>query len=363
MGLTGILSAMTFPICRRIVGRGTIVALASAGSVIGAIAAAAEPVAAPIVAPDSARPTAVSYGPQTVARLRVGAKIAARGGAVTQIHLLVAVPLECAEQEVELVEEDSSPHVGAVEFRDSDEGVRQMVIEIPELAPRQEAHAYATFEIRTRTIVAPKETATLVAPKKPARELKRYLAASPFIDVNHRKIRAAIKAALAAQDKPVEHSGAAGDTGSAGDGGDWRRVEAMYDYALAQVKYKDGLDDKSAVQALTDGEGDCQSIAAVFVAMCRTAKIPARMVWVDGHQYAEFYLEDAAGEGCWYPVESAGTRAFGEMPIARVILQKGDNFRIPELGGQRRRYASDHATALSQPGREPKVTFVREQMQ
>ncbi len=314
-----------------------------------AFAAAAPAATAQIVAANATdRPTAVSYGPQTVSRYRFGAKAEARGGTVKEIRLMVAVPLECAEQEVELVEEDSSPHVESVEFRHTDEGVRQMLIYIPELAPRQDAHAYATFEVRTRTVLAPKETAALVAPKKPDVAVKRYLGRSPFIDVKHAKIRAAVKEALAKLKPPA--------TGASGD---WERVEALYDYAIEHVKYKEGVD-KSSVQALAEGEGDCQSIAALFVAMCRTEKIPARMVWVDGHQYAEFYLEDAAGEGGWYPVESAGSRAFGEMPLARVILQKGDNFRVPERRRERLRYASDYALFLSAPDRQPRVTYVRE---
>jgi hypothetical protein len=299
------------------------------------------------------RPTAVTYGPQTVTRYRFGAKATARGGTVQNIMSMVAVPLTCAEQEVELIEEDLSPHVAGVAYRDTDEGVRQMLISIPTLSPRQEAHAYAIFEVRTRTIIAPKETATLVAPKKPEKEraLKRYVGVSPYINTNDRKIRAAVKEALAAA-KPTP----------AGGTGDWQRVEALYDYALDHVKYKEG-DDKPAVQTLAQGEGDCQAIGAVFVAMCRTEKIPARMVWVNDHQYAEFYLEDAEGNGCWYPVETAGSRAFGEMPLARVILQKGDNFRVPERRGERLRYASDYSTLLSAPTRQPRIGYVRELVQ
>ncbi len=86
------------------------------------------------------------------------------------------------------------------------------------------------------------------------------------------------------------------------------------------------------------------------------------MVWADGHQYAEFYLEDAAGAGRWYPVESAGARAFGEMPTARVILQKGDNFRVPERPRDRLRYASDYTLLLSKPGRQPSIAYVHEQL-
>jgi transglutaminase-like putative cysteine protease len=299
------------------------------------------------------RPTAVSYGAQTVSRYRFGAKVTAAGGTVRDILAMVAVPLAGPEQEVELIEEDLSPHIESVEYRDTDAGVRQMLITIPTLSPRQQAHAYAVFEVRTRVILPPQETKTLVAPEKPERdrELKRYIGRSPFIDANHTKIRAAVKAAL----KDVEATPEGGT-------GVWERVEALYDYAMDHVKYKEG-EDKSSVQALASGEGDCQSIGAVFVAMCRTEKIPARMVWVDGHQYAEFYLVDAEGQGGWYPIETAGSRAFGEMPLARVILQKGDNFRVPERRGERLRYASDFALLMSTKGTQPKIVYVREHVQ
>ena len=109
---------------------------------------------------------------------------------------------------------------------------------------------------------------------------------------------------------------------------------------LEKVEYVEGID-KSALDSLNDKQADCQGRSMLFIALCRANKIPARMVWVDGHAYAEFYLESEPGKGYWYPIESAGTRAFGEMPLARTILQKGDNFRVPERK-ERLRYASDY---------------------
>ena len=118
----------------------------------------------------------------------------------------------------------------------------------------------------------------------------------------------------------------------------------------------------SSVQALKAEKADCHGLSALFVAMCRTMKVPARMIWVDGHQYAEFYLEDEAGKGYWYPAQLAGTRAFGEMPTPMVIFQKGDNFRVPERRRERLRYATDHTTLSSSPKHKPRVVYVREQL-
>jgi transglutaminase-like putative cysteine protease len=381
-------------------------------------------------------PSAVRYGESIATRYKVGAKIKSKGGTVQNILVMVTVPLECPEQEVLVVEEDFSPQIENVEFRPLPDqkgvepGARQMLITISQLPPKTEAHALITYEVITKTILPPEQTATLKIPARPERWLKTYLSSSPFINVGDRKIRDAVKAALAAPKKdeevppevadavedestkepsPDEESSAyeeidsaetpaakpavepavkpaaaksdglvgvdekaAFQTGPPSDSaaaeaapiatGDWERVEAIYDYVIDHVKYEEGAQDKSSVQALKDGKADCHGISALFVAMCRTAKVPARMVWVDAHQYAEFYLEDEAGKGHWYPVQSAGTRSFGEMPMPKVILQKGDNFRVPERRRERLRYASDFAIFLSTPKSKPSITYVREQL-
>jgi hypothetical protein len=67
--------------------------------------------------------------------------------------------------------------------------------------------------------------------------------------------------------------------------------------------------------------------------------------------------------GYWFPCESAGSDSFGEMPLARTILQKGDNFRVPERKKERLRYASDFMIGLPTPGGgRPKVKYIREQV-
>jgi hypothetical protein len=305
--------------------------------------------AKPAVLDGNAAPSAVTLGPATTVRYRFGAKVVATGAPVANAKIVMAVPLVCPEQQVTLLSEDVTPRVASIAKRQVDEGVQQIVITIRDLGADEEAHAYATYEIATNTVLAPSETASLLAPKKPSAALRRYLKPSPLIDVGKPAIRAAVDEAL---------ESAAIDAGSDSA---WDRVAALYDYAQKHVAYELG-DDKSAVQSLADGRGDCQAIAATFVAMCRTHGVPARMVWVDGHQYAEFYLESAPGKGGWYPVESAGSRSFGAMPLARVILQKGDAIRVPEQRGKLLRYASDFAVFPTPPAEAPEITFVRERL-
>jgi hypothetical protein len=84
---------------------------------------------------------------------------------------------------------------------------------------------------------------------------------------------------------------------------------------------------------------------------------------VSEHCYPEFCLEDSEGKPHWFPCESSGTRAFGEMPLARVILQKGDNFKVPERPREALRYASDYLIGVPVPGSgKPRVKYIRDQL-
>lgn len=365
-----------------------------------------------------ASPAAPRLGPATVTRYRTGAIVTAKRGAVRNIRAMVAAPLECPEQTVQTIEEDVSPAVRNLQYRLlPGDGARQMLVFMPYLNNGEEGRAVITYEVTTHTILPPEDPSLLVEPDRRDREARTYLGPSPYINVGHVKIKRAVRDALeklteeladddasepseaesedaAAEAPPAvvvtaagskespttavaaandnandnendDNSPAAGDEATAAadtaptDPTAWQQVEAFFDYAIENVQYQEGVD-KSAVQVLEEGVGDCQAIGALFVAMCRTHKIPARLVWVHDHQYAEFYLVDETGAGHWFPIETAGTPAFGEMRIARVILQKGDNFRVPERRGERLRYASDFMIGLPTPGGgKPSVKYVR----
>ena len=113
---------------------------------------------------------------------------------------------------------------------------------------------------------------------------------------------------------------------------------------------------KGALAALRDGTGDCEEMTSLFIAVCRASDIPARTVWVPGHCYPEFYLEDEEGKGHWFPCQAAGSRDFGGILEYRPVLQKGDNFRPPYDRSERQRYLAEHLTGT---GGKPTVKFVR----
>jgi hypothetical protein len=322
------------------------------------------------------------YGNPVVTNYRVGASIEAKRGGVRDCLAMVAVPFECDEQDVLVTDEEISPEVDKVEYRILDNGARQMLIHIPELPNGVEAHAYLTFEVRTKAILPLDEelAAQLVKPKKLDRDMKRYIGRSPYVQSNHGKIRRTLKEIF--NPKPESKAkddvklASAEDSSAEIDGEDeeaqsfkpaeeftaWERVEKIYDYVQGHIEYLEG-EDQSAVDVLESGKGDCHDVSALFVALCRADKIPARMVWVDQHQYPEFCLADAEGNLHWFPCESSGMRAFGEMPNPRVIMQKGENFRVPERPGEALRYASDYF--IGKPldgGGKPRVLFKREKL-
>ncbi|MEL7338393.1 MAG: transglutaminase-like domain-containing protein, partial [Planctomycetota bacterium] len=139
---------------------------------------------------------------------------------------------------------------------------------------------------------------------------------------------------------------------------DWQHIAAIYDWVRENINYVEGKI-KSAVQALKDKTGDCEEMTSLFVALCRASKIPARMVWVQGHCYPEFYMEDPEGQGVWFPCQAAGTRQFGRMEDYRLLLQKGDRFKIP---GQRQpvRYVAENFSCTRKGSAAPAPIFIRQ---
>lgn len=268
-------------------------------------------------------------------------EVEAIGGPCQNLYGTVPVPTDWPGQIVRIVDEDVSPAVRSVRYRTLDGGAKQMLITIPRLRAGDRAHALVTFEIERDQVAAPDDLEQFRQPRKLSRDIRKYLAASPYIEVRHPEIR---NLAREVYDENLPA---------------WKRVEAIYDHVRDTVEYSNGKL-KGALAALKDGSGDCEELSSLFIALCRANDIPARTVWVPDHCYPEFYLEDQEGEGRWFPCQAAGTRSFGTMPDLRPILQKGDNFKVPEKK-ERQRYVAEFLTgAATRGGGRPKVHFIRD---
>ena len=112
-----------------------------------------------------------------------------------------------------------------------------------------------------------------------------------------------------------------------------------------------------ALDALKQGTGDCEGMTSLFIALCRAGDIPSRTVWVQGHCYPEFYLEDDKGEGHWFPCQAARSSVkFGGIVEDRPVLQKGDNFKPLNGKGERQRYLAEFLTG-AETGGKPHVAI------
>lgn len=261
----------------------------------------------------------------------------------TNVLATFIVPMEWPEQKVTLLRQDIDPAVSNWEVRDLPGGARQVVVRMARVPAGATVNATFEFQIDRSRIIAPEQTDDLVIPARPDRDLRMFLGNSPYIDASNGRIRAASRELEAMEAE-----------------NDWQRVEQIYDYVRDHVEYVEGSL-KDASDALRDGKGDCEEMTSLFVALCRNARVPARMVWVPDHCYPEFYLEDAEGKGYWFPCQAAGTRQFGRMDEYRPVLQKGDRFKVPEKKVPVR-YVSEFFRCDRRGKSDPRPIFVREQL-
>jgi len=289
-----------------------------------------------------AEPQGVKMGDSKTFRWRAGLIITATGGECKSITGYAPIPTDWPEQQVKIVDEDISPGV-KVDYKIIDGTVKIMTVKIAHLGSGQEAKALVTLEIRRRPILPPDDTDIYVLPdvKKIRPEIRQYLAPSPKIESRDAKIRSLSKQIIADKEKA------------------WDKVEAIYDWTRERVKYKEGMPLRGALAALKDNTGDCEDMTSLFIALCRADDIPSRTVWVQGHCYPEFYLEDDKGAGHWFPCQAAGSRQFGGILEDKPVLQKGDNFKPLNGKGERQRYLAEFVTG-AETGGKPRITPVRE---
>ncbi len=271
-------------------------------------------------------------------RWQVGAVIKAGARGASSVNVLIPVPTDWPEQTVSVVEEDISSSVRNVKYQTLDGSVRCMTATIPRIGPQGAIKVTVTFEVQVRPINLPENALELLKPKKVKREIKQYLNASRLI--NHRKTDIKKLTKQLVQGKETA----------------WEQTKSFYDWIQTNIATIADEEPKGAVIALKRKSGNDEDKVNLFIAMCRSFKVPARFVWADGLEYAEFYLEDAEGNGAWYPCQPGINPEFGQMTNPRVIQQKGDNIKVP--GGKRKRFVLELVTGKIR-GAQPEVIFVR----
>lgn len=247
-----------------------------------------------------------------------GVRVTAQGDA-SKVTVSFPVPIDWPEQTVSVQNVDASSQV----IKQSEKSLgtaKIIVVSIGPMAAGEQAHLLLTMAIDKRNIAAPESTDAFVLPaKKSLSKLRVYLQASPQIESSDKIIR------KLAGELAIDESAPA-----------WQQVETIFRWVRDNIEYRFEETNRSCLDALAAKKGDCGEMTSLFVALCRARGIPARAVWIPLHTYPEFYLEDADGEGHWFPCQVAGPYEFGSMTESSPILQKGDNFRIPGLPRARR---------------------------
>ncbi len=165
---------------------------------------------------------------------------------------------------------------------------------------------------------------------------KQYLSDSPGIRASSREVRTLAKTLTGQGRHP------------------WELAATFHRWVWENIEGRP-QDYTSVETAIKKQVGDCEERAAVFVALCRACGIPARLVWVPNHNWAEFLLTDEMGEAHWIPSHTAAYPWFGWTGVHELVLQKGD--RIPLPGSSAVRLIYDNIRCS---GSRPDVLFTAE---
>jgi len=269
---------------------------------------------------------------------RVGFQIKAGKSSARNFLVTLPIPTNWPEQRVSLLKEEVPVQIRSVKHRMLNSGVEQLVIEIPRIDANRLIELSMLYQVTVGQVSLPENLKSFQIPTKPPREAKEYLGVGPQITYRHSKLRKQVKDLIAAPDT------------------DWEKVEAIFDWVRENIELVDGQEEDS-VHAFRQKQGCPEDLVGLFVAMCRAAKVPARVVWVEGHSYAEFMLVDQDGKGHWFPCQVVGLREFGTMNDPRVILQKGDNIKVPEKE-LRQKFVAEYVQGSGKV--KPQVRFIRE---
>jgi len=135
----------------------------------------------------------------------------------------------------------------------------------------------------------------------------------------------------------------------------WDKAHSIYEWVWENITSRIGSF-TSVTRALRDRVGDCEERAACFVALCRAVGVPARLVWVPNHNWAEFFLVNSDQKGHWIPVHTAAYTWFGWTGAHELVIQKGDRIKVPEKSKPQRLLAD-----WSQwQGAKPRVQYLAE---
>ena len=266
---------------------------------------------------------------------RIGIEMEGTGRA-TKIRATTPVPVEYPEQKFEDFSLETSGCEAAV--RPLADTAAELVLASPGLVEGGKLRAMANFRLKLTKqylgFVKDQFPAEQTAPREVQRQ---YLGNSPGIQTLSREVRTLSKKLADGADHP------------------WDQIKKFVAWIRGNIRGRVGAY-THVLTALEKKEGDCEEMAAVLVALCRSAQIPARLVWVPNHNWTEVYLADGEGQGHWVPVHTGCYSWFGWTGAHELVLQKGDRIALKEKRSQTR-LLCDWARWV---GAAPKIRFIAE---
>jgi hypothetical protein len=281
-------------------------------------------------------PSGTGYLEPRPFQLSVGIAFEGQGNAL-QLKATTPVPVACPEQKID--EEQVAADGCEGQLRQVAPYARQLCLYAPQIVAGQKIAAVARFKLTLYKQFHGyrREQFPEVQPQPPADVRRDYLGESPGIQTRSKEV-----AQLLGQlQEGAKHP--------------WDLAQRSASWIAQNIQPQIGP--YTGVQtALETRRGDCQEMAGIFIALCRAAGIPARLVWVPDHNWSEFYLTDSAGQGHWLPVHTGCYFWFGWTGAHELVIQKGDRIRLPEKNRPTRLLA-DWA---QWSGRKPRVRFTAE---
>jgi hypothetical protein len=220
------------------------------------------------------------------------------------------VPLNHPEQEVQ---EMSIERVGCnATLRELAPGAAQLVLHATNVEPGQVVKAVAHYKMTLLKQYHAFEQAQFPIEQEIPRSIRTLaMGDSPGIQANASAVKKLANEIAYGQSHP------------------WDKAKLYVKWIRENIRPQMGAY-TSVLSAIQRRVGDCEEMSALFVAFCRASEIPARLVWVPNHNWAEFYLTDHEGNGHWIPVHPACYHWFGWTGAHELVIQKGDRVSIPE---------------------------------
>lgn len=231
-------------------------------------------------------------------------------GNSSQLIATTAAPVPFPEQEIlEFEIETKGCQAEIIALSDT---AAQLALSAPVLRGGQTVSALARYRMRVSMAYQGYDQDRFPADQSKVTRVfpKRFLRNSSGIKCNTATVKALVRELVTDKTHP------------------WEAAQIFQQWVWKEIEGVPG-NYTSVDAAIKKRTGDCEERATVFIALCRAAGIPSRLVWVPGHNWAEIGLLDRDGQAHWIPVHTAAYAWFGWTGAHEIVMQKGDNIYIP----------------------------------